>query len=158
MTGLSCNRLLLIVILLCATISAAGQTKRGEIRIEVKDPSGKAMQAEGKLEGLGTGVTRTFQTDDQGTYTFGMLPYGRYRLEVSRDAFATQSTLIDVQSDTPTSRTLTMAIGAAAYKVDVISATPLQGVDLLLKDVARSEEHTSELQSLRHLVCRLLLE
>src|SRR5437899_5139152 len=27
-----------------------------------------------------------------------------------------------------------------------------------LKDVERSEEHTSELQSLRHLVCRLLLE
>src|SRR5215212_11935445 len=27
-----------------------------------------------------------------------------------------------------------------------------------LLDVARSEEHTSELQSLRHLVCRLLLE
>src|SRR5262245_63226227 len=26
------------------------------------------------------------------------------------------------------------------------------------KDRARSEEHTSELQSLRHLVCRLLLE
>src|SRR5258705_6833294 len=26
------------------------------------------------------------------------------------------------------------------------------------KDLARSEEHTSELQSLRHLVCRLLLE
>src|SRR5437899_12287157 len=26
------------------------------------------------------------------------------------------------------------------------------------RDVARSEEHTSELQSLRHLVCRLLLE
>src|SRR5262245_63873733 len=31
--------------------------------------------------------------------------------------------------------------------------------DVLLSDVpaARSEEHTSELQSLRHLVCRLLL-
>src|SRR5262245_7397203 len=27
-----------------------------------------------------------------------------------------------------------------------------------MTDVARSEEHTSELQSLRHLVCRLLLE
>src|SRR5947199_7175396 len=27
-----------------------------------------------------------------------------------------------------------------------------------LKDSLRSEEHTSELQSLRHLVCRLLLE
>src|SRR5437899_7892912 len=29
---------------------------------------------------------------------------------------------------------------------------------LLLQDEDRSEEHTSELQSLRHLVCRLLLE
>src|SRR5258705_5252141 len=31
-------------------------------------------------------------------------------------------------------------------------------VVLPLSDVLRSEEHTSELQSLRHLVCRLLLE
>src|SRR5437899_5893872 len=30
--------------------------------------------------------------------------------------------------------------------------------ELYTKEVARSEEHTSELQSLRHLVCRLLLE
>src|SRR5262245_62464575 len=29
---------------------------------------------------------------------------------------------------------------------------------LRLREVGRSEEHTSELQSLRHLVCRLLLE
>src|SRR5262245_62489211 len=34
-------------------------------------------------------------------------------------------------------------------------ATPLGELD---PDLARSEEHTSELQSLRHLVCRLLLE
>src|SRR5205814_5338930 len=36
----------------------------------------------------------------------------------------------------------------------------LGGFDLLrqVKERARSEEHTSELQSLRHLVCRLLLE
>src|SRR5258705_6666970 len=27
-----------------------------------------------------------------------------------------------------------------------------------VRDLSRSEEHTSELQSLRHLVCRLLLE
>src|SRR5262245_8883702 len=30
--------------------------------------------------------------------------------------------------------------------------------DAFLLDLSRSEEHTSELQSLRHLVCRLLLE
>src|ERR1035438_10516143 len=36
----------------------------------------------------------------------------------------------------------------------VVDAAPPQ----LLFDHPRSEEHTSELQSLRHLVCRLLLE
>src|SRR5262245_63685026 len=38
---------------------------------------------------------------------------------------------------------------------------PSQTVDAaqaFVRDYARSEEHTSELQSLRHLVCRLLLE
>src|SRR5437899_6391328 len=39
------------------------------------------------------------------------------------------------------------------------STTPsLPGYGLRLPDSSRSEEHTSELQSLRHLVCRLLLE
>src|SRR5438045_9552067 len=36
-----------------------------------------------------------------------------------------------------------------------ISWKPIAPVDIL---AVRSEEHTSELQSLRHLVCRLLLE
>src|SRR5205814_4193171 len=34
----------------------------------------------------------------------------------------------------------------------------LRGQDIGVSSVARSEEHTSELQSLRHVVCRLLLE
>src|SRR5262245_65356627 len=36
-------------------------------------------------------------------------------------------------------------------------STPRPAEEIPLRD-ARSEEHTSELQSLRHLVCRLLLE
>src|SRR5258705_10034576 len=37
-------------------------------------------------------------------------------------------------------------------------AVPGRDPDLVEAGNARSEEHTSELQSLRHLVCRLLLE
>src|SRR5262245_62243803 len=33
-----------------------------------------------------------------------------------------------------------------------------EAIELLMEGDGRSEEHTSELQSLRHLVCRLLLE
>ncbi len=49
------------------------QQLTGEIRLEVKDPSGKAMEAAGKLENLLTGVGRSFQTDAQGKYTLGSL-------------------------------------------------------------------------------------
>src|SRR5262245_63487003 len=38
------------------------------------------------------------------------------------------------------------------------SSTPGNAQSLKETELARSEEHTSELQSLRHLVCRLLLE
>src|SRR5258705_2349857 len=36
--------------------------------------------------------------------------------------------------------------------------TALKSIGVVFVKTARSEEHTSELQSLRHLVCRLLLE
>jgi outer membrane receptor protein involved in Fe transport len=130
------SRTLLIAFLLGAIVPAGGQTRTGEIQIEVKDPLGNAMQAEGKILGLGIDMDRTFQTSPEGSATFAMLPFGRYRLEISRDGFATQSALIDVQSETPVSRTVTLAIGAAAYKVDVVSATPLPGVELQLQDIA----------------------
>src|SRR5262245_64088595 len=45
------------------------------------------------------------------------------------------------------------AIATASEAEEAIRRNPLQAVA-----IARSEEHTSELQSLRHLVCRLLLE
>src|SRR5437899_7796823 len=49
----------------------------------------------------------------------------------------------------------------AQQKIGVIVETALRhnvGLELPQRRLDRSEEHTSELQSLRHLVCRLLLE
>src|SRR3712207_7706143 len=47
---------------------------------------------------------------------------------------------------------------AAAVAHEAIGAARREGTDVLLIDTARSEEHTSELQSRQYLVCRLLLE
>src|SRR5258705_6541214 len=51
-------------------------------------------------------------------------------------------------------------VRTVAHQCEVVGNRP--GRDAELRDylalVGRSEEHTSELQSLRHLVCRLLLE
>jgi hypothetical protein len=64
-------------------IVALSQRQKGEIRLQVKDPSGAAMPASGKLVSLVQGVERSFRTDEQGRYSIGNLPFGRYRLEIS---------------------------------------------------------------------------
>src|SRR5438045_8840256 len=54
----------------------------------------------------------------------------------------------------PTRRSSDLGSARCARSTPGYRRPPLRGY----KDPARSEEHTSELQSLRHLVCRLLLE
>ena len=81
--------------ILCSVL-LHGQRPEGEIRLEVKDPSGAAMEASGKIESSAIGGNRAFQTDAQGVFKFGSLPYGRYRVQVSKKGFATQSVSIDI--------------------------------------------------------------
>ncbi len=83
----------------------------------------------------GSGGDRRSQTDAQGTYTFSNLSSGRYRLEVSKDGFTTQSMLIDVQSGTPVTRTVTLELAAQASRIDVVAATPLPGTDLPIDQI-----------------------
>jgi outer membrane receptor protein involved in Fe transport len=121
---------------LLAALTLHAQTPSGEIRLQVKDPSGAAMEVSGKLESLSPGVQRNFQTNAQGTYTLESLPYGRYRLEVSKSGFATQSAVIDVRPGRSISRTITMSLASQTSKVDVVSATPLGGTDLARDQIA----------------------
>src|SRR5207253_9483469 len=60
----------------------------------------------------------------------------------------------------PSSSTLTVRIGCRAMNVQFISSFAVisSDIDASRKFFVRSEEHTSELQSRGHLVCRLLLE
>src|SRR5438045_7405696 len=56
-------------------------------------------------------------------------------------------------------RALTHSSGSASSApADVAKASSIAAASTRRMSVQRSEEHTSELQSLRHLVCRLLLE
>jgi outer membrane receptor protein involved in Fe transport len=112
------------------------QSPTGEIRIEVKDPSGAVVEASGTLRNLATGEQRSFQTDARGTFDFSSLPYGRYRLQIVKDKFATQSADIAVRSATPVSRNFTLALAGTRSKVDVVAMTPLAGTDLAINQIA----------------------
>jgi outer membrane receptor protein involved in Fe transport len=120
--------------LVIATLRA--QELTGEVRIEVKDPSGRPMEATGKLQNVAIGVTISFQTDPQGSATVPGLAVGRYSVEVTKSGFAAQPLIIDVTSGDPVTRTVQMAIGSQSYKVDVIGTTPLPGVERSLDEIA----------------------
>src|SRR2546421_12530621 len=91
-----CSRLSGAVLFVCL-MPLRAQPLTGEIRVEVKDGSGAPMQAAGKAERAASHLKRSFQTDAQGKVTIGGLPYGQYRLEISRSGVSTLSVLIDLQ-------------------------------------------------------------
>ena len=140
-----------ITILRCALLagfsllpSARAQHPAGEVRIEVKDPSGAAISASGKLQNLATGNARSFQTDTQGAYAFTSLPFGRYRLEVTAGGFAARTVPVDVHSIQPVTQTVTLSLSAQAFRVDVVGATPLpEPISHLTKYPCQSRRQTS---------------
>jgi outer membrane receptor protein involved in Fe transport len=105
----------------------------GGIRLDVQDPAGMALQAAGKIQG--PGANRSFQTDAQGRAELSNLSFGRYRVEISRDGFATQSIAIEVNSATPVTRTVAMVLATIAESVEVVAATPLAGTDIPLDQI-----------------------
>jgi hypothetical protein len=104
---------------------ACAQSQTGEIRLDVKDETGAAIEASGSIEGLATGVHRDFATDGQGAHTLTGLPFGIYRLQIGRDGFATQSIRLEVRSAAPIMRTIVLPIAAVATTVEVSDSVTL---------------------------------
>jgi outer membrane receptor protein involved in Fe transport len=111
-------------------ISAQARDPTGSLRIEVKDPSGAAVAASGKLEAVASGTVLAYETNAEGAHSFTDLAYGRYRLEVTAAGFATQSVTFEVASAGPVVRTVRLSLSAQAFQVDVVGATPLPGTGL----------------------------
>jgi outer membrane receptor protein involved in Fe transport len=116
----------------CAALCAA---QTGQIDLEVKDPSGTAVPATGKLSRLSAGIVQSFETDAAGKYTFSGLVSGRYRLEVAASGFSAQAVLVDVEA-APVRLPVELRVSSETARVDVVAATPLPGVELLLEQVA----------------------
>lgn len=134
------SRFASLLLIFAATLAA----QTGQIQIEVKDPSGAAVVAAGRLGRLSAGFDQAFQTDAQGNYTFNDLTFGKYRVEVTGSGFALQSVLVDVTSTTPASVAITLMPGSETTRVDVIAATPLPGLELLPEQIAAPVQTITE--------------
>ncbi|HEY0161310.1 MAG TPA: carboxypeptidase-like regulatory domain-containing protein, partial [Edaphobacter sp.] len=104
----------------------------GEIRLGVKDPGGRPLQAHVSLEGPGR---RKIETAQDGSLNLTGLPFGRYQVRIDRAGFTTQVIRLQVQSATPVSREVVLAIGGVSTSVEVMASTPIGTLDLPLSDV-----------------------
>lgn len=96
----------------------------GEIRLQVKDPSGAVAQASGSLRNLDTKTETPFETDARGFFDFAALPFGRYEIKVSREGFATQTAHVTVSSALPVSENVTLSLSSETASVRVASVAP----------------------------------
>src|SRR5436853_4911923 len=161
-------------LLLVAAVASAQDATTGAIVGLVRDSSG------GALPGVTVDVTspsliernRSVVTDDQGRYRITALRPGVYAVTFILQGFTTfKREGITVQTSAAASVNADLSVGAVNETITVTGEAPLVDVTntaqqtVFKQDViqalplgknagqfARSEEHTSELQSLRHLV------
>ena len=112
-----------------------GSPSTGEIRLEVKDPKGQPLRAQGTLSGPTPGTNRSIETSVDGSLVLSNLAYGSYHLLLRRSGFSSQLIDIQVRSSTPLSRKVTLVIGSSSTTIDVIASTPISALDVPLSDV-----------------------
>ena len=118
-----------------SSLALLARPTSGEIQVEVRDSSGAGVEANGLIESASSNLRRAFRSDAQGKFTLSGLPFGKYRLRVSKDGFATHLADIDVISGTPLTHSVKLAIGTASYEISVVSTTPLAGLDRLIDEI-----------------------
>ena len=109
-------RVLAIAAILAAC--AFAQRGSGELQVKVVDPSGLPLDAAGTLYGPAVHVRVAFRTDANGTAVLRNIPFGSYRVQVTREGFATDSQTVEVQSAAPL--LLDIALGVAPVNSEVV--------------------------------------
>jgi hypothetical protein len=102
-----------------------GQRQRGELRLKVTDPGGGALVATVDLLSEINQVHRTGVTDAAGRYAAQDLPFGVYRVRVSREGFQTTTQVVRVGSEVPVELAITPGVSPIETRVDVTDSATL---------------------------------
>ena len=131
------SKVFVAVILVCLTSTGLWAQATAQISGSVKDQSGAVLPGvEIAVTQTDTGAKRAVVTDETGSYILSNLPLGPYRFEAALPGFRTYvQTGIVLQVNSSPVINAVLAVGQVSEQIEVQANT------------ARSEEHTSELQS-----------
>jgi hypothetical protein len=134
------------MLLLGGCFTARGQSTFGSISGTVKDASGAAIAgAEVTLTSADTGAKQTFNTDQNGLYSFVNLNPGGYTVDVDKTGFKRfKREAIDVQVQQSARIDATLEVGADTQTVEVTAETPLLQTDNASLGQVIDERKTNE--------------
>src|SRR5882762_2493882 len=134
--------LLLCIFSLLPLISTA-QTTNGLITGVISDSTGAILpDAQISVTNVGTGLTRTTTSNASGDYILPQLPPGVYKLNVSKDGFASVShDNIQLQVNQSITLGFQLGAGATSQTIDVSGTAPqLNTTSATLSNVVSHEE------------------
>src|SRR5579872_1184640 len=103
----------------------AAQQDRGELRIEVRDPQGAALVAQGELVSVGNQLRLNFQVGEDGRYVARSLAFGIYRVSVTHTGFVPSTQLVEVRSIVPQQLSVTLGLTPVETQLEVSDAGTL---------------------------------
>jgi outer membrane cobalamin receptor len=108
-----------MVWILILPASVWAQSNSGELRLKVTDPDGLAVRATIELASEVNGFRKSLPTDEQGTLTAKLLPFGLYKLEIQQEGFAPFSESVEVRSAVPAELRVTLGLAPLSTSVMV---------------------------------------
>ncbi len=118
-----------LIILAMFALTAWAQRQSGELRLQVVDSTGAPLSASGELVGQATQVRKQFSTGPDGRQTISALPFGIYRLRVSREGFESVTSLLEIRTEIPLNFQVTLGVAPIETRVDVSDAATLLNPD-----------------------------
>jgi len=88
----------------------AAQKGTGELWVEVADPTGGALEAEGELSSKASNWELRFRTDAYGRHRAAAVPFGLYLLKLRRAGFASHQELVEIRSEVPVQRKVVLGV------------------------------------------------
>jgi hypothetical protein len=106
-------------------LPALAQVNYGELRLKITDPSDAGVEASIELTCAGNGYDKAFDSNMSGSLGIQNIPYGVYRIAVSKPGFAPVSAAVEVRSALPVDESIQLSLASIVTKVNVTGTSTL---------------------------------
>src|SRR5215472_3820457 len=114
-----------VILAVLLLVSQFAQTDTGELRVTVTDTEQLPIAADVDLVSEANGVHEQLRTDDAGALVVKRLPFGMYRITVSRDGFSPALGTVNIQSALPTTYRVSLSVAPVQAQVSVTAGETL---------------------------------